>query len=376
MADDVGVLLVSGEYPPAVGGLADYTACLRGALEARGLDVRIMTRRRRGPALPGVFAGVGRWDARALPWLVRLAPRDGIVHVQYQAAAFDLLGDICLAPTVLRLARPDTRVVTTFHDARVPYLFPRAGPLRRLAIDLLARTSAAVLASDERDLRALGGPSPRHHLVPIGSNVDCEPPPGYDRHVFRGSLGLAPDQLAIAYFGLLNASKGLDVLLATFQLVLDREPRARLLLVGGEVGASDPTDRLTAARFQSRVEPFGDRVLRPGYLAPERLSSYLLAADVALMPYADGASARRGTLLACATHGLPIVTTGPNLAEYVLVAPVGDAPALAEAVLQVATEPTLRERLQRASRHLAKQSSWPGIAERHLAIYHALAHGG
>jgi glycosyltransferase involved in cell wall biosynthesis len=372
------VLLVSGEYPPDIGGLADYTRCLRRALAARGVDTRVLTRRRVAPVEPGVLRVVRRWDARALSWLVRVCPPRGIVHLQYQAAGFDLLGDVCLAPLLLRRLRPRTRWITTFHDARPPYLFPRAGRLRPLAPRLLARLSAAVLASDERDLRTLRVGADRGRVVPIGPNVECRPPADYDRRAFRASLGLEPDQIAIAYFGLLNASKGLDTLIAAFRRLLAGVPTARLLVLGGPVGASDPTDRATAARTNLALDDLGASVLRTGHLPPDALSAHLLAADLALLPYTDGASPRRGSLLACAAHGLPIVTTLPTsggLDEVVVARTAGDAAGLAEAALQVTADPLLRARLSQASRGLAERTSWRGIAEQHLSVYAALTAG-
>ena len=147
---------------------------------------------------------------------------NGVVHIQFQAGAFDLLGDVCLMPLVLRRVRPRVRVVTTFHDVRVPYLFPRAGRLRRAAVKLLARTSHAVIAADERDLEALGVPA-----CTAASGADwlqhrLAPGHGYDRAAFRRRLGLAADAVAIVYFGLLNQSKGLDLLLDAFDLIASR----------------------------------------------------------------------------------------------------------------------------------------------------------
>jgi glycosyltransferase involved in cell wall biosynthesis len=354
------ILFVSGEYPPEVGGVGDYTLRLRAALSEAGWQSGVLTRRH-----------VRRWDARSLAALLRGAPRDGIVHVQYQAAAFDLLGDICLAPIVLRLARRGVRSVTTFHDARAPYLFPRAAGLRPAAVRLLARSSHAVIAADERDLRTLGGPSPRHFHVPIGANVSCAPPPDFDRAAFRASLGLTSDDLAVVYFGTLNSSKGIDVLLDAFDRIRVESPSARLLLLGGEAGASDPTDRVVAARLGGRIGQLGQSLVRTGWLAPQAASAYLLAGDVALLPYADGASARRGSLLACAAHGLPIVSTLPAGAE---VAPYVEAVrrepgALAETVLRVWHHPTS---LRDAGRALANAVSWERIAARHIDIYNAL----
>jgi glycosyltransferase involved in cell wall biosynthesis len=112
-------------------------------------------------------------------------------------------------------------------------------------------------------------------------------------------------------------------------------------------------------------------VVRSGWLAPPELSAYLLAGDVALLPCTDGASARRGSLLACAEHGLPIVSTIPatrSVSDAVL-AVTPQAGALADAVLEVAETNALRQRLQAASQALAARTSWPGIAETHVRIY-------
>ncbi|MBV9131620.1 MAG: glycosyltransferase [Chloroflexi bacterium] len=354
------ILFVSGEYPPDIGGLGDYTARLRLALEQHGWLTDVVTRRH-----------VRHWDIRALLWLLRNAPRTGVVHIQYQAAAFDLLGDICLLPTLLHRIRPSVHCITTFHDVRIPYLFPRAGRLRRAAVNLLARTSDAVIAADSRDLRQLGGPSPRHIHVPIGSNVPCAPPADHVRGAFRANLGLTPDDLAVAFFGTLNASKGIDLLLSAFEAVQAQQPQARLLLLGGEVGASDATDRRAAAQVQARLAALGSAVIGTGWLPPERLSAYLLAADVALLPYADGASARRGSLLACAAHGLPLVTTQPTgveVAPYVS-AVRQDPVELAEAVSAAWRDSS---HLRAASTALADSVSWPRIAAQHIQIYERL----
>jgi glycosyltransferase involved in cell wall biosynthesis len=356
------IAFISGEYPPDVGGVGDYTAHLRAALEAGGHASTVVTRRHVG----------GRWNARALAWLVRHAPKAGVVHIQYQAAAYDLLGDMCLLPGLLRGLRPRLRLVTTFHDVRVPYLFPRAGALRESAIRLLARTSHAVVAADQSDLAVLRGVNKTSFHIPIGPNVACSPPDGYDRTVFRHSLGLEPDDLALVYFGLLNASKGLDLLLSVFEFLLrERRARARLLLLGGPAGASDPTDLETATSVRDSLARFGSRVTRTGWLAPPQLSEYLLAGDVALLPYVDGASARRGSLLACAEHGLPIVSTRPagsEVAAFVR-AVEPNIRALTDAVLAAAQNPAPLATLSRA---LASEMSWTRIAGLHIAMYDQL----
>jgi glycosyltransferase involved in cell wall biosynthesis len=120
-----------------------------------------------------------------------------------------------------------------------------------------------------------------------------------------------------------------------------------------------------------RLEGLGDRVVRTGWLPPAQISAYLLAGDVALLPYADGASARRGSLLACAVHGLPIVSTQPAGAEVspYIKAVEPSASALSAAALEAHETPA---DLHAASLALAEQTSWPRIAARHVDVYKRL----
>lgn len=375
---DRSVLLVTGEYPPDVGGIADYAALLRGSLADLGVRSSVLTRASTAPSDPEVARVVPRWDLRLLPLLARSAPRGAIVHAQYQAAAFDLLGAICLAPLFLRAARRDLRWVTTFHDVRLPYLFPGARLARPVALRLLAHASDAVIVADPADLRWLRMPAGRGQVVPIGSNVQRRPPLGYERAIFREAQGFQPSHLVVAYFGFLNQSKGLPTLARAFQQIATKsdEP-ATLLVLGGATGASDPTDEPTGRRFADQLGALAAQTRVTGYLPPADLSAWLLAADLALLPYEDGASARRGSLLACAEHGLPIVTTqGPGLAALptgaVLAYPPGAADALADAAVVVGRSPELRARLAEGSQRIASAVSWRAIARRHQALYQSL----
>jgi hypothetical protein len=45
----------------------------------------------------------------------------------------------------------------------------------------------------------------------------------------------------------------------------------------------------------------------------QRVSTFLHAADLMVMPYRDGVSLRRGTLMAVLAHGRPLLTTTPPI---------------------------------------------------------------
>ncbi|MGE3271286.1 MAG: glycosyltransferase family 4 protein [Chloroflexota bacterium] len=405
-APPTGVCLLTGELPPDRGGVGDYTARLADALAADGIRVGVLTGRR--PGIPSrrllgqyrvpVYGVVPGWDVRAWPLvrqaLSRLGPRP-LLHIQFQAGAFELGGSVHLLPSFIRATMPNARVVTTFHDFLVPYLFPKAGPLRLALNRYLARTSHAAIFTDLADLER-AGPGVRGTVVPIGSNVDREVSTEPSRADVRRLLGATDETFLVGYFGFLNPSKGVPSLLEAIGLLAAQQPdcQVRLALIGAETGVSNPTDLAQARAVHDAIEHdhLEERIVRTGYLPPPDLSATLLACDALALPFRDGASARRGTLMAALAHGLPIVSTlperlppvagpavvwlgtGPNAVgirdgESILLVPPDDSAALAAALGQLATDPTLRARLAVGAQSVAARISWPALATEMLRVY-------
>lgn len=374
--------LVTGEYPPDQGGVGDFTLRLGEALTALGHNVHIIT----GPlrhtdcevrSTLTVHRVVRRWGWGCWRAVLRVVRENGleVLNVQYQAAAYGM------HPAVHFLPRPTRRppVVVTFHDLRVPYLFPKAGPLRRWIVYHLARSADAVIATNDEDFQQLLTEArPRRlALIPIGSNIPCAPPPGYDRAAERARWGVGPDDLLLGYFGFLNESKGGEDLIRALALLVEQGVPAHLLMVGGRVGTSDATNRAYAERVERLIADLGlaDRVHRTGYTTPEAVSAGLLATDICVLPYRDGVSFRRGTLHACLAHGRAIVTTQPAFplpqardGENMLLVPPRDPQALAGAVLRLYRDPDLRARLEAGANALAAEFTWERIAYRTAAF--------
>jgi glycosyltransferase involved in cell wall biosynthesis len=95
-----------------------------------------------------------------------------------------------------------------------------------------------------------------------------------------------------------------------------------------------------------------------------------------VMPYRDGASLRRGTLMAALAHGRPLITTTPASptpelvdGQNVRLIPRGDAAALAEAVRRLASDGALRDALGAGASELAGRFTWDRIAAQTLDFY-------
>jgi glycosyltransferase involved in cell wall biosynthesis len=225
--------------------------------------------------------------------------------------------------------------------------------------------------------------SPRLSLIPLGSNVEPQPPAGYDRAAWRKTVRATAETLLLAYFGFLNESKGGEELIEALALLRQHGLDAHLLLIGGDVGHADPTNVDYARRVQALVERHGLAafVHRSGYVDPAQVSANLLASDVVVMPYRDGVSFRRTTLIAALRHGCPVVSTTPADAslvpeivpgENMLLASPRDAIALAHALVTLAEDRRLRTRLAAGANQLGALFDWATIAAETAALYRAL----
>lgn len=387
--------LVTGEYPPMEGGVGAFTEQLARALAGRGHAVHIITARaarpadapRRASALlepydlgyAQLHARVGRWRWPSLATVADVVLRYDleIVNLQYQAAAYNMRAvAIHFLPWRLHGVAP---TVVTFHDLRVPYLFPKAGGLRAAAVRGLARRADGCIATNAADLAQLARwtdvPLRR---IPIGSNIDAREPNHVEIEEVRVGLGLPGDALLLGYFGFLNETKGADTLIDALAR-LDR--RTHLVFIGGQTGASDPQNNevfLRGLRDQIDQLGLGERVHWTGFLSPARVSAHLAAADLMVMPYRDGVSLRRGTLMAALAHGRPLITTAPAElgaapelchGDNVWLVPPDDPAALAAAVAALSADPAARARLGYGAREVAGLFDWGAIAGQTADFY-------
>ncbi len=368
-----------------VGGMGDYTRELAKALAKLGNRVSVLTSvlGQEGGESFRLYPRVSKWGFSSWKIIFSLIREiePQILHLQYQAAAYGMHPAINLFPWRLRLISPRPLLFVTFHDLRVPYLFPKAGPVRRWAIASLAKGCDEVIVTNVQDEAEARGYGLKPYLIPIGSNISPRLPPGYDREEWRARWGVR-DETLLSYFGLLHESKGAETLFRALARLLEGGKRVKLLMVGGKTGASDPTTTDYAHRMEALWQELGlgDRLLWTGYVDDEEVSANLLASDVCVLPYKDGASLRRGSLMAALAHGLPIISTRPSIqvkelvgGENIVLVPPEDVEALVAKIQELATSDGLRRRLGQGAKRLSEAFSWERIAEETVALYSSFA---
>jgi len=399
------VCLLSGEFPPMQGGVGDFTREMGLALNRLGATVSVLSSTKAASLDGGEVAPDGgsvlerdglslqvlpvirRWDFSCWSRIGEFigSSKPEILNIQYQTAAYQMHPAINLLPWRLRLSKDRPRVVVTFHDLKLPYLFPKAGPLRRWVTGALASVCDAAIVTNVEDRTAAERYHARNlHLFPVGSNIEPQAPLGYDRSAWRGRRGVKPDEVLLCYFGFLNETKGGETLFRALARLVDAGEPVKLLMIGGKVGSSDPTNLAYLRKMESLIAELDlvDRVLWTGYVAGPEVSASFWAADICVMPYRDGVSFRRGTLMAALVHGMPIISTYPQVAtpeiiedQNMALVPPGDVETLAGKIREVAAMDSLRGRLARGAAELSRLFSWEAIAESTLGLYERLLGG-
>lgn len=301
--------MISGEYPPMPGGVGDFTRVLSHRLMRHGHDVRLLCRAGcRDELLP--MSTVDSWGvggtASVRAWVRRIQP--DVVNMQFQTGAYDMSPLVHFLPGF-----SEAPFVTTFHDLRFPYLFPKAGRLRDWIVMRLARASTGVITTNQEDdarLQAL----PRRRVIPIGSSIAPQTVSTARREQIRQKLGARPGSFVLGHFGFLNALKGIDYLLEAMSGLRRSGRDLRLVFIGGRRGHPEIGEETEyASRLDASIKRLGlgDTVQWTGYLDESQVAAWLGAVDLLALPFADGASYRRSSLMAAIALGCPILTTQP-----------------------------------------------------------------
>lgn len=288
------------------------------------------------------------WSWPELAKRVRHARADAVV-LPYWTAAWAPLARLVVGAT-------RAPVIAVVHN---PFDHGAGWAARCAARSVLRRCRGFLCHAEsvERELQAAysGRPVAVHALPPVRVAAA-------DRAAARRRLGLAPDALALLFFGLIRPYKGVEVLLEAVAQ-MPREAGVVLVLAGEPWGGC-----AAAVRERVRRPDLAGRVIaRLGWVPEGEVGDLFAAADAAVLPYRDATgSAVAAQALAA---GLPVVASAVGgLAETVrdgdngLLVPAGDAAALAAALGRLA-DVALRARLSVGARSWTERCTWTSYVD-------------
>jgi len=333
-----------------VDAIDEHSRRLVGAMRAGGTAARYV---------PDGLAGLGAATPEP-PWIL----------LQYNPFRYGRAG---IAPGLVREAsrlrrRCRAPLAVMVHEAWVEMSDPRStlvGACQRAQLRALLALADGVMTSTQALAGELGA---RAVHVPVATNVT---PLATTPALARARLGIA-DRLVLSLFGRANPSRALDHARRAIAAVARRHGAGRVVVLN--LGAGAPALDV----------PAGVEVRSPGHLDDAELSRWLWASDLVLLPFTDGASTRRTTLMAALAHGRPVVALRGRSTDSVLTAhadalvltPAGDPEGFVRATVEMAGDAERRVAVGAAGRRLYEaRFDWPVLARKVAGVLAGLSPG-
>lgn len=376
------VLVINYEFPPVGGGGGNVSASIARHLADLGVEVHILTahygtlprreqkdgyhlyrswsirRHRHRCSLLEMHSFLLGAFLPSLHLVRRLRPQ--ILHVHFAVPAGPL------AYTIKELM--GLPYVITLHGGDIPGWAPEVNALHRVLAPItrrIWREAAAVVAVSQglKELAQRQYPSVPIRVIPNGVDLYYYQPRGRDSRVEEG--------VRLLFTGRLVEQKGLEFLLESLAMVRKRSSTPFHLQVLG--------DGPLRERMQQRMESLelGGSVSFEGWVSQERVLQVLRGGDVFVLPsLTEGMPLGILQAMAC---GLPIVATQvPGSEELVrsgengFLVPPGETEALADSLLFLMRDSSLREDMGRRSLMIAGEHDWASIARRYLELFEGI----
>ena len=300
------VLLISPDFPPARGGVADHTLRLAHELSRRG-GVAVLTSAANKSVQPfPVHAEIKDWtDQQTLERVLETLAPTAVLLWQYVPHMYGRGGvNPALGKTLRALQRRGRAQLVLAHEIAAP-LSPRPHHLwyalnhRRQWRHILASADAVGISS-EAWLEEWRAREPRRaeklFLAPSPSAIPVAPVAATPARDWRTSQQLPENCRVLTYFGTIGANKQFDWVRAAWERAQTAGRPVALAVAGGATEITVP------AALRPLFRPLG-------YLPADHVSRLLHATDMLALPFIDGVSERRTSFMAGLSHGCAVATT-------------------------------------------------------------------
>ena len=387
------VLLTTESYLPYLSGVTVSVDGLARGLGARGHEVLVLAPR---PAAGAAIEGVGSpgpvprhaWlDSYQLPAIAPPAYRmpwplpwtDGMREAgEFAPDVVHAHSPFVTGLMARRLARASGAPLVFTHHTRFADYGHYAGILARPAAALTDAylrafwgTCAAIVAPSDDLAREIRDRAPGAHVEVIPTGIDVAGIRALEPVDVRALAGWPPDAIVVASLGRLAPEKSPIVLLDAVAAALRQAPGLRLLVVGGGPSADEVRARAARDDLAGRVHLAG---------ALPRVEALRTVAGADLFAFASRTETQGLVLAEALATGLPAVAVdGPGVRDsvrdgidgrVVAAEPAGSrAAALADAIVELATDADLRSAMARRAADDADRFAIEGRVGQVEALY-------
>lgn len=322
------IALITGSLPPEPCGVGDYTYNLYNALKSKKNKC-------------GDYS-TKNWSYKNIKLLTKNLKEFDIIHLQYPTLGFGY----SLGPHLVSLVKP---LIVTIHEASQAHL------LRFFLLFAFTIRSLTLIFTTKYEKEYFEKFYPyvkkKTVVIPIGSNI---PFSNYEKERKK----------EIVYFGLIAPNKNLEDFIELCQFIVNNNLKISIRIIG----KIRDYKYYNLLLYKSKNLP----IIWSIDLKEVEVCKILSKSLFAYLPFPDGASERRGTLLATLGNGVITITTdGPfvteEMREVILLAKNSfEAFCIVKELYN--KENQLKE-ISKKSMEYASKFSWDKIAERHIYLY-------
>jgi len=292
-----------------------------------------------------------------------------LVNIQHEFGIFGGKHGNYLIPFLETLTKP---VVTTFHT-----VLPNPDEKRKRIVQLIAEKSTHLVVMAHKAVEILrDGYGLTTNIVVIPHGIPTVP-------FISSAEGKAKtrykDRLIISSFGMMNPGKGYEYVIDALPKVIEEFPNILYLIIG-------ETHPLVRKKEGERYRNFLEKKVRElgikdnvkfynKYAKLSGITKYLKATDIYISPSINPDQIVSGTLSYAMGCGRPVVST-PFLHAKEIVNPergtlveFNNSESFADAVLQLLSNPSLRERMGKNAYSYTRHMIWPNVALSYVGVF-------
>jgi len=344
---------ITPEYPPTVGGVADYTRLVATHLLKAGEQVSVLAPTRGQPPIDngldvqpvlGEFCPIGFWrGSKVLDGITR--PRRLFLQWVPHGFGFKSMNLLLVLWIWWRVVVRRDQLWIMAHE---PFLAFEHGFKQRFAafvhrgmVLVLFRLAGRAFAGNQLWVKTLSHWCPKSlkiEWLPVPSNV---PIYGDREKINEIKKRVACSHFLVGHFGTYGSHAG-HKLESLIRELFSIGARVKILLLG-------KNGDFFLKQIESKNPELIGKIVALGAQTLDEISSEISACDVMVQPYAGGISTRNGSLMAVLSHGIPCVAnrghvTDPEWDEWGIVDLVeeDDHLGMVEKVKVLLNDPILR----------------------------------
>lgn len=378
------IVFLTGAFPRLRCGVGDYTYRLVQALSVHNPNIHVLTVQDSAVVTTEeiqdafqVHSVIPSWSVSNLPVVTRYIEQiePDIVHIQYPSTfgkANRTITANVLGIVARRASHKRVKILTTLHE------FGERRLQWRLRALVNVFTSNAIICINRFDVplitRLTFRKKPVVH-IPLASAIPFVSITQDQRQNTRRSLRITDLDIVLAHFGFVTVFKGFEVLLEAIRRLKEEGFPVKLLIVT-HLNRERNDYHCQMIDLIQDLDIQDVCLLGEKHYSEEEISTYLQAADLAVLPYPEGASDRRSSLLTVLQHRLPVITTmGPNVppdfedGKNMVLLPPDNPDAVVSAIEKLVRELNSMKHLADEAGKLARMFSWNEIAQQTAQLY-------